>query len=58
MSKLIKSLCWELLRIGKDKVNGVSAAVYRKPTSNDCYYSRTKNYPPLCQESDDPNAVW
>ncbi|KAL9234219.1 hypothetical protein vseg_009114 [Gypsophila vaccaria] len=58
MSKLTKSMCWELLEIGKDKVNGVSAAVYRKPTSNDCYEQRTKNDPPLCQESDDPNAAW
>ncbi|XP_074262960.1 putative methyltransferase PMT24 isoform X2 [Silene latifolia] len=58
MSKLTKSMCWELLKIGKDKVNGVSAAVYRKPTSNDCYEERTRNEPPLCEESDDPNAAW
>ncbi|KAH9626465.1 hypothetical protein KSS87_006425 [Heliosperma pusillum] len=58
MSKLTKSMCWELLKIGKDKVNGVSAAVYRKPTSNDCYEQRTRNDPPLCEESDDPNAAW
>ncbi|KAK9740968.1 hypothetical protein RND81_03G073600 [Saponaria officinalis] len=58
MSKLTKSMCWELVEIGKDKVNGVSAAVYRKPTSNDCYEQRTENDPPLCQESDDPNAAW
>ncbi|KMT19667.1 hypothetical protein BVRB_1g010530 [Beta vulgaris subsp. vulgaris] len=58
MSKLTKSMCWELLKIGKDSVNGVSAAVYQKPTSNDCYESRTKNDPPLCEESDNPNAAW
>ncbi|KNA15608.1 hypothetical protein SOVF_096700 [Spinacia oleracea] len=58
MSKLTKSMCWELLKIGKDTVNGVSAAVYRKPMSNDCYESRTKNEPPLCEESDNANAAW
>ncbi|CAI0621139.1 unnamed protein product [Linum tenue] len=30
----------------------------RKPTSNECYNQRTKNEPPLCKESDDPNAAW
>ncbi|KMT19665.1 hypothetical protein BVRB_1g010520 isoform A [Beta vulgaris subsp. vulgaris] len=58
MSKLTKSMCWELLRIRKDKVNGVSVAVYRKPTSNNCFESRTKNDPPLCLESDDTIGVW
>lgn len=58
MSKLTKSMCWELLKIGEDSVNGVSAAVYRKPMSNDCYESRTKNDPPLCEESDNANAAW
>uniref|UniRef100_A0A803L744 Methyltransferase n=1 Tax=Chenopodium quinoa TaxID=63459 RepID=A0A803L744_CHEQI len=58
MSKLTKSMCWELLKIGKDTVNGVSAAIYRKPMSNDCYENRMKSEPPLCQESDNPNAAW
>ncbi|XP_021760918.1 probable methyltransferase PMT24 [Chenopodium quinoa] len=58
MSKLTKSMCWELLKIGKDTVNGVSAAIYRKPMSNDCYESRMRSEPPLCQESDNPNAAW
>lgn len=58
MSKLTKSMCWELVKIGKDKLNDVSAAIYRKPTSNDCYEGRTKDDPPLCQESDSPNAAW
>ncbi|XP_057532723.1 probable methyltransferase PMT24 [Amaranthus tricolor] len=58
MSKLTKLMCWKLLKIGKDKLNGVAAAIYRKPTSNDCYESRTEKSPPLCRESDDPSAVW
>ncbi|KAE8100508.1 hypothetical protein FH972_018403 [Carpinus fangiana] len=58
MSKLTKSMCWDLVVIGKDKLNDVSAAIYRKPTSNVCYEKRPQNEPPLCKESDDPNAAW
>ncbi|CAO2834252.1 unnamed protein product [Amaranthus hypochondriacus] len=58
MSKLTKSMCWKLLKIGRDKLNGVAAAIYRKPTSNDCYERRTEKSPPLCRESDYPSAVW
>ncbi|CAI0621441.1 unnamed protein product [Linum tenue] len=58
MTKLTKAMCWELVVIKKDKLNGVGAAIYRKPTSNECYNQRTKNEPPLCKESDDPNAAW
>ena len=58
MSKLTKSVCWELVVVNKDKLNEVAAAVFRKPTSNDCYSSRPENEPPLCSESDDPNAAW
>jgi hypothetical protein len=58
MSKLTKSMCWDLVMIGKDKLDGVSAAIYRKPTSNECYEKRPQNEPPLCKESDDPNAAW
>uniref|UniRef100_A0A6N2LUU1 Methyltransferase n=1 Tax=Salix viminalis TaxID=40686 RepID=A0A6N2LUU1_SALVM len=58
MSKLTKSMCWDLVVIKKDRLNGVGAAIYRKPTSNDCYNNRPQNQPPLCKESDDPNAAW
>ncbi|KAL9243667.1 hypothetical protein vseg_017527 [Gypsophila vaccaria] len=58
MSRLTKSMCWELVKVGKDEVNKVSAAIFRKPTSNDCYQKRPKNDPPLCEESDDPNSAW
>lgn len=58
MSKLTKSMCWELVQVGKDKFNGVSAAMFRKPTSNSCYEGRQQNDPPLCEETDDPNAAW
>lgn len=58
MSELTKSMCWDLKVIKKDKLNGVGAAIFRKPTSNDCYNKRSQNEPPLCKESDDQNAAW
>ncbi|OMO60695.1 putative S-adenosyl-L-methionine-dependent methyltransferase protein [Corchorus olitorius] len=58
MSRLTKSMCWDLVTIKKDRLNAVGAAIYRKPTSNECYNKRSKNTPPLCEESDDPNAAW
>ncbi|XVF64451.1 hypothetical protein PTKIN_Ptkin09bG0170800 [Pterospermum kingtungense] len=58
MSRLTKSMCWDLVVIKKDRLNGVGAAIYQKPTSNDCYNKRSRNIPPLCEESDDPNAAW
>ncbi|KAK8572289.1 hypothetical protein V6N12_028344 [Hibiscus sabdariffa] len=58
MSRLTKSMCWDLVTVKKDRLNAVGAAIYRKPTSNECYDKRSKNVPPLCEESDDPNAAW
>ncbi|KAK8587557.1 hypothetical protein V6N13_086537 [Hibiscus sabdariffa] len=58
MSALTKSICWELVTIKKDKLNSVAAAIYRKPTTNECYDQRPENNPPMCDENDDANAVW
>ncbi|KAJ6737296.1 PMT26-LIKE PROTEIN putative-RELATED [Salix viminalis] len=58
MSELTKAMCWELVSVNKDALNGVGVATYRKPTSNDCYEKRSKQEPPLCKASDDPNAAW
>lgn len=58
MKALTKKICWELVSISKDQVNGVGVAIYKKPLSNECYEGRSKNEPPLCQDSDDPNAAW
>ncbi|KAM0940541.1 putative S-adenosyl-L-methionine-dependent methyltransferase [Dioscorea sansibarensis] len=58
MSALTKAMCWDLLMKTKDKLNRVGIAIYRKPLDNTCYDKRKKNSPPLCQESDDPNAAW
>ncbi|XAR62877.1 Sarcosine/dimethylglycine N-methyltransferase [Bertholletia excelsa] len=58
MSELTKSMCWDLVVIEKDKLNQVGVAIYRKPTSNECYEKREKNEPPLCKKNDDPDAAW
>ncbi|PKI34157.1 hypothetical protein CRG98_045436, partial [Punica granatum] len=58
MSELTKAMCWELISINKDAVNGVGVATYKKPTTNECYEKRSKPEPPLCADTDDPNAAW
>ncbi|KAK6150768.1 hypothetical protein DH2020_015700 [Rehmannia glutinosa] len=58
MKQLTQAMCWELVSITKDRVNGVGIALYRKPMSNECYEQRPKSDPPLCQDSDDPSAAW
>ncbi|KAG6767871.1 hypothetical protein POTOM_026760 [Populus tomentosa] len=58
MSALTVSMCWELVTIKKDKLNGIGAAIYRKPTTNNCYDQRIKNSPPMCDNDDDANAAW
>ncbi|XP_010063907.2 probable methyltransferase PMT25 [Eucalyptus grandis] len=58
MSKLTMAMCWDLVMIKKDKLNKVAIAMYRKPTSNECYEKRPQNEPPLCDNFDDPNSAW
>lgn len=58
MTELTKSMCWNVVKLTKDKVNKVGIVIYQKPTSNECYEKRARNEPPLCEESDDPNAAW
>ncbi|KAG2323439.1 hypothetical protein Bca52824_016652 [Brassica carinata] len=57
MSVLTKAMCWKLVIIKKDKLNEVGAAIYQKPTTNDCYNKRPQNDPPPCKDSDDQNAA-
>ncbi|KAF9612479.1 hypothetical protein IFM89_000227 [Coptis chinensis] len=38
--------------------NQVGAAIFVKPTSNECYEQRAENEPPLCKDSADANAAW
>ncbi|XP_071692227.1 probable methyltransferase PMT25 [Rutidosis leptorrhynchoides] len=58
MTKLTKGMCWELMVVYSDKLNKVGAAIYRKPSTNECYQTRQQNIPPLCENNDDPDAIW
>ncbi|KAL4361422.1 hypothetical protein GQ457_04G034300 [Hibiscus cannabinus] len=59
MMEQTKSMCWEFLnKTTMEPVNKVAIATFRKPESNDCYEQRPQQVPPLCPESDDPNAAW
>ncbi|KAM6564667.1 hypothetical protein CsatB_024665 [Cannabis sativa] len=58
MSSLTASMCWELVTIKKDKLNSIGAAIYRKPTSNECYDRRKHKQPSMCKDDDDANAAW
>ncbi|OIW00478.1 hypothetical protein TanjilG_05828 [Lupinus angustifolius] len=58
MKELTKAMCWEVVSITRDRLNGVGIAVYKKTNSNECYEKRSKNEPPICPDSDDPDAAW
>ncbi|KAJ1261008.1 hypothetical protein BS78_10G275300 [Paspalum vaginatum] len=58
MTSLTKSMCWELVSIKKDRLNGVGVAFYRKPTSNEGYEGRRRQQPPMCSDDDDADAAW
>ncbi|KAJ3672435.1 hypothetical protein LUZ60_007156 [Juncus effusus] len=58
MKSLTRSMCWDLVTIKKDRLNGVGAAFFRKPTNNECYTERRRQNPPMCEQNDDPNAAW
>ncbi|KAL3809532.1 hypothetical protein ACJIZ3_000120 [Penstemon smallii] len=58
MKKLTQGMCWEEVSITRDRLNKVGIAVYRKPSTNECYEQRSQDDPPLCQETDDTNAAW
>ncbi|KAH7447690.1 hypothetical protein KP509_01G117100 [Ceratopteris richardii] len=58
MEKLTRSICWKLVAKFVDESTGIGAAIFRKPTSNDCYENRNKNFPPMCEEDDSVNAAW
>ncbi|KAF7019716.1 unnamed protein product [Triticum aestivum] len=58
MSVLTRSMCWNLVNKVKDRVNRVGAAIFQKPMDNRCYDRRSAANPPLCGESDNPDAAW
>eukprot|EP00249_Psilotum_nudum_P013575 c24404_g1_i1 orf=734-2785(-) len=53
MVDLAGRLCWEL--VAKEGY----IAIWQKPINNECYYKRDPGtQPPLCDRSEDPNAIW
>ncbi|XP_073293461.1 probable methyltransferase PMT27 [Primulina huaijiensis] len=58
MSNLTAAMCWEVVTIRKDRLNSIGAAIFQKPTSNNCYEKRGQSEPQMCKDDDDPNAAW
>ncbi|XP_062202686.1 probable methyltransferase PMT26 [Phragmites australis] len=58
MAALTKSMCWKMLKKTSDTVDLTAMVIFKKPSSNDCYDTRTGPEPPLCEASDDQNAAW
>ncbi|KMT09498.1 hypothetical protein BVRB_6g129670 isoform B [Beta vulgaris subsp. vulgaris] len=58
MTALTASMCWKLEKKQKDSINKIGAAIFRKPTNNECYDQRKENKPPMCKNDDDSDAAW
>lgn len=58
MTSLTASICWNVLADKADEASEVGIKIYQKPESNDIYYLRRKKNPPLCKESENPDAAW
>ena len=44
---------------GKDVKDGMGAAIWQKPETNDCYSQKEKgSQPPMCEAQDNPDAAW
>jgi SAM-dependent methyltransferase len=58
MAALTKSMCWEMVTRTSDTVDQTALVIFKKPSSNECYGKRSHQEPPLCEESDNPDAAW
>lgn len=58
MTKSTVSICWNVLAHKSDDVGEVGVRVYQKPEANDIYELRRKKIPPICKESENPDAAW
>lgn len=52
------SICWNVLAHKTDETAEVAVKIYQKPQSNDIYELRRKKSPPLCKETENPDAAW
>ncbi|KAK4429252.1 putative methyltransferase PMT28 [Sesamum alatum] len=57
-STLTASICWNVLADKTDEVSDIGVKIYQKPETNDIYELRRKKVPPLCKESENPDAAW
>ncbi|KAL4392901.1 hypothetical protein AHAS_Ahas03G0391400 [Arachis hypogaea] len=58
MTSLTASICWNVLAHKSDDVGEVGVKIYQKPEGNEIYELRRKKIPPLCKESENPDAAW
>lgn len=58
MSTLTRSMCWKLVNKVKERINRKGIAIFQKPMDNRCYDARSAANPPLCGQSDNPDAAW
>ncbi|XP_054798257.1 probable methyltransferase PMT28 isoform X2 [Prosopis cineraria] len=58
LTKLMASICWNVLAHKSDDVGEVGVRVYQKPEANDIYELRRKKIPQLCKENENPDAAW
>ncbi|KAG9148067.1 hypothetical protein Leryth_003644 [Lithospermum erythrorhizon] len=58
MSTLTASICWNILADKNDDISEIGVKIYQKPDSNDIYELRRKKVPPLCKETENPDAAW
>lgn len=58
MTALTTAMCWKRVAKFFDQSTGIGAAIFQKPTSNDCYENRKKDFPPMCDEDDKADAAW
>ncbi|XP_010684322.2 probable methyltransferase PMT28 isoform X1 [Beta vulgaris subsp. vulgaris] len=58
MTSLTAAICWNVLADKTDEVAEVGVKIYQKADSNSIYELRRKKNPPLCKESENPDAAW
>ncbi|KAL6572713.1 hypothetical protein OROMI_013671 [Orobanche minor] len=58
LSKLMASICWNILADKTDEISDIGVKIYQKPETNNIYELRRRKGPPLCKENENPDAAW
>ncbi|MCO5612189.1 hypothetical protein L7F22_066451 [Adiantum nelumboides] len=58
MLKLTNAMCWKRVAKLTDKSTGIGASIFKNPTSNYWYENRKKDFTPMCDDDDKPDAAW